>query len=114
MKNTNRQTSPLGRSTLEENAGLSLLRPRLIEIIGDNYVYFNEILQNIYTTIVNVISKPISPFIVRLTQIKFNLSHLTDFGSVISIRISKKSEYRDSLDIHRIHLFNKNLNRWNY
>jgi len=71
MKNTNRQTLPLGRSTKEENAGLSLLRPRLIEIIGDNYVYFNEILQNICTSIVNVISKPISPFIARLKSFKF-------------------------------------------
>lgn len=73
MKNTNRQTLPLGRSTKAEKAGLSLLRPRLIEIIGDNYVYFNEILQNIYTTIVNVISKPISPFIARLSSKKFSL-----------------------------------------
>jgi hypothetical protein len=48
MKTETYQTSPKGRSTKADKAGLSLLRPRLIEIIGDNYVYFNEILQNIY------------------------------------------------------------------
>lgn len=71
MKNTNRQTSPIGRSTKEEKAGLSLLRPRLIEIIGDNYVYFNEILQNICTGIKTFISKTVSPFIARLKSKKF-------------------------------------------
>lgn len=105
MKNTNRQISPLGRSTKKEKAGLSLLRPKLFTVVGDTYKYFNEIFQNFIST---PISKTISPFIARLTQIKFNLTHLTNFGSVISIRISKQSQYRSSLDIHRIHWFNKN------
>lgn len=111
MKNTNRQTLPLGRSTKAEKAGLSLLRPKLFTVVGDTYKYFNEIFQK---NISKPISKAISPFIARLTQIKFNLSHLTNFGSVISIRVSKKSEYRNSLDIQRIHWFNKNCMPWNY
>ncbi len=70
MNKNTRQTKPLGRSTKEDNAGLSLLRPRLIEIIADNYVYFNEILQNIYTTVLNMVTKTVSPFLKRLTQKK--------------------------------------------
>ena len=90
MNKNTRQTKPLGRSTKEDNAGLSLLRPRLIEIIADNYVYFNEILQNIYTTIVNVITKPISPFISRLRSQKFSHCKLTTIGAIFKIRIDFK------------------------
>lgn len=54
MNNTNRQISPLGRSTKKKNAGLSLPIPPLFEITGNTFIYYNE-----------------SPFIARLKRIKF-------------------------------------------
>lgn len=54
MKNTNRQTSPLGRSTKKEKAGLSLPIPPLFEMSGNTFIYYNE-----------------SPFIANLKRIKF-------------------------------------------
>lgn len=65
MKNINRQTLPLGRSTKEEKVGLSLPQPSLFEIDGNAYRYYNDISQNIVKDIPN--------FIVRLTQKKFFL-----------------------------------------
>ena len=80
MKQNNRQTSPFGRSTKADNAGLSLLRPRLFEVIGDTYNYFNEIIHNILT-----IS---SDFLNRLTQKKFSHSKFTHAFISRSIMIS--------------------------
>ncbi|MBV5278223.1 MAG: hypothetical protein J0647_04185 [Campylobacteraceae bacterium] len=78
MKNTNRQISPLGRSTKKNNAGLSLLRPKLFTVVGHTYKYFNEVFQNIS----KIISKSNPSFIfnfARLTQKKFK-----DFDMFIS------------------------------
>lgn len=54
MKNTNRQTLPLGRSTKKEKAGLSLPIPPLFEVTGNTFIYYNE-----------------SRFIANLKRIKF-------------------------------------------
>lgn len=91
MKQNNRQISPFGRSTEEKQAGLSLLRPRLIEIIGDNYVYFNEILQNIYTTVISVVSKVMSPFLKRLTFKKF--AHVSLQRYEVSCKLDIKIDF---------------------
>jgi hypothetical protein len=54
MKNTNRQTLPLGRSTKKKTAGLSLPILPLFETSGNTFIYYNE-----------------SPFIQKLKRIKF-------------------------------------------
>ncbi len=54
MKNTNRQTLPLGRSTKKKNAGLSLPVNPLFIISGNTFIYYNE-----------------SSFIAKLKRIKF-------------------------------------------
>lgn len=54
MKNTNRQTSPFGRSTKKKNEGLSLPIPPLFQVTGNTFIYYNE-----------------SPFIANLKRIKF-------------------------------------------
>jgi len=54
MKNTNRQTSPFGRSTKKKNEGLSLPIPPLFQVTGNTFIYYNE-----------------SPFIQKLKRIKF-------------------------------------------
>lgn len=59
MKQNNRQTSPLGRSTEEKQAGLSLPQPSLFTVDGNAYKYYNESAKNI------------SKFIDRLTSKKF-------------------------------------------
>lgn len=59
MKQNNRQTSPLGRSTEEKQAGLSLPQPSLFTVDGNAYKYYNESAKNI------------SNFIARLTAKKF-------------------------------------------
>ena len=61
MKQINRQTSPLGRSTKAEYAGLSLLHLQLFTVVGDTYKYYNEIVKNV------------SDFITRLISKKFNI-----------------------------------------
>lgn len=53
MKNTNRQTLPLGRST-KKNAGLSLPSSPLFQVSGNTFIYYNE-----------------SRFIANLKRIKF-------------------------------------------
>lgn len=55
MRNINRQTSPLGRSTKKKNVGLSLLISPLFEMSGNTFIYYNE-----------------SPFIAHLKRITFN------------------------------------------
>jgi len=47
MKQNNRQTSPLGRSTEEKQAGLSLPQPSLFTVDGNAYKYYNESAKNI-------------------------------------------------------------------
>lgn len=54
MKQNNRQTLPLGRSTKKNNAGLSLPISPLFQVSGNTFIYYNE-----------------SPFIARLKRIKF-------------------------------------------
>lgn len=86
MKNTNRQTLPLGRSTLEENAGLSLLHPQLFTVVGDTYKYYNEIAQTI--------SKNTSDFISRLTSKKFSKCPLLCFPNQRKIIVNTHSSIK--------------------
>ncbi|MDD5212109.1 MAG: hypothetical protein PHV62_06820 [Sulfuricurvum sp.] len=83
MKQNNRQTSPLGRSTEEKQAGLSLLRPKLFTVVQDNYVYFNEIIHNILTSS--------SDFFNRLTQKKFSKCPLLRFSNQRKIIVNTHS-----------------------
>lgn len=106
MKQNNRQTLPLGRSTKADNAGLSLLRPRLFEVIGDTYNYFNEIIQNTF--------KSISPFLKRLTQKKFSHASITVFDKVINFKIDFHLKRPFCLPSTQYYWFNKNLRRWNH
>ena len=64
MNKNTRQTKPLGRSTKEDNAGLSLLHPQLFTVIGDTYKYYNEIVKNV------------SDFLGRLTAKKFKTFYI--------------------------------------
>ncbi|MFA5215079.1 hypothetical protein [Sulfuricurvum sp.] len=54
MKQNNRQTLPLGRSTKEEKVGLSLPISPLFTVSGNTFIYYNE-----------------SSFIANLKRIKF-------------------------------------------
>ncbi|MFH0708744.1 MAG: hypothetical protein V2A75_00920 [Pseudomonadota bacterium] len=54
MKKETRQTLPLGRSTKENKAGLSLPVSPLFQCTGNAFIYYNE-----------------SPFIKNLKRIKF-------------------------------------------
>ena len=77
MNKNTRQTKPLGRSTKEDNAGLSLLHLQLFTVIGDTYKYYNEIVKNI------------SDFLVRLTANKFkNVSLSSGFSDLAIFRVS--------------------------
>lgn len=71
MKENNRQTSPLGRSTEEKQAGLSLPQPSLFTVDGNAYKYYNESAKNI------------SKFIDRLTSKKFRLIPGECFYSIL-------------------------------
>ncbi len=92
MKKETRQTKPLGRSTKEDNAGLSLLRPRLFEVIGDTYNYFNEIIQNTF--------KAMSPFLKRLIQKKFPAAKdmlILISASGTSLRLGFQNPFKNGL-----------------
>lgn len=54
MKNTNRQISPLGRSTKKNTQVYHSQIPPLFELSGNTFIYYNE-----------------SPFIAHLKRIKF-------------------------------------------
>jgi hypothetical protein len=90
MKQNNRQTLPLGRSTKKNNAGLSLLRPKLFTVVGDTYKYFNEVFHNILT-ICSDIPNRISFSIARLTQKKFLNCSLSLFPNQRYLIIKTKS-----------------------
>lgn len=57
MKKNTRQTKPLGRSTKEDNAGLSLLQPTLFSFEGQVIKYYNETSKNTSDFIARLISK---------------------------------------------------------
>lgn len=106
MNKNTRQIKPLGRSTKEDNAGLSLLRPRLFEVIGDTYNYFNAIIQNTF--------KAMSPFLKRLTQKKFSHASLTTFDKVINIKIDFLLKRPFCQSPFEYRWFNRNLMPWNH
>ena len=57
MNKNTRQTKPLGRSTKEDNAGLSLLQPTLFSFEGQSIKYYNEISKNTFSFFNHLISK---------------------------------------------------------
>lgn len=65
MNKNTRQTKPLGRSTKEDNAGLSLLQPTLFSYEGQVIKYYNEFTQTL--------SKSSSNFIAHLISKKFDV-----------------------------------------
>lgn len=84
MKNTNSQISPnTGRSTQEENAGLSLPQPSLFIFDGNAYRYYNDNPQNIV--------KNSSDLIARLTSKKFSQCHLLLFPNLRKIIVNTHS-----------------------
>lgn len=89
MNKNTRQTKPLGRSTKEDNAGLSLQHSQLFTVVNDTYKYYNEIVENV------------SDFLGRLTSKKFKNIDVVCFGYLPT----KKSIlhfsvwFRDSFDL---------------
>ena len=79
MKQNNRQTSPFGKSTKADNAGLSLLHPQLFTVIGDTYKYYNAIVKNV------------SDFLGRLTAKKFSMCPLLRFPNQRKIIVNTHS-----------------------
>lgn len=69
MKTETYQTSPKGRSTKADNAGLSLLPPTLFSFEGQVIKYYNET------------SKNTSDFIARLISKKYHYSNISTTNS---------------------------------
>ncbi len=96
MKQNNRQTLPLGRSTKAEYAGLSLLHPQLFTVVDDTYKYYNEIVKNVSDFLGRLMFKKFSTFktmidfsrrqlwIVNGSFRDYKSSHFTWFGNVVA------------------------------
>lgn len=82
MKQNNRQISPLGRSTEEKQAGLSLPQPSLFTVDGNAYKYYNESAKNISKFIARLIRKKFIH-----AQLPFSFYHDTKY---LSVRVFNK------------------------
>lgn len=73
MNKNTRQIKPLGRSTKEDNAGLSLLQPTLFSFEGQVIKYYNETSKNTSDFIARLISKKFLSF--KSAHIYFHRSY---------------------------------------